>query len=278
MVGCATYSIFTSRFEPCGITPLESFAAGTPVISNNTGGAPDFITATRGYLTKHPYLINPSELNIPAELTAGKSGAELGNIIDNARMKANALELKDCVTAATKDYNLAAEEGKLSKYAEMVKDALNQKIDWHNNNAYNGGKSANERYMTEVFEVDKGMNARSFEKLKRLVGDKFGIADALKDGAQKVRNRWTKILIGAGIGIAAAGSAAYVYLKKDKKKDENAVNTEIKSDAAAQTPAAAQTTVSTPVASTSQTASTTIPFKKPDQFALGNEQKQAVTK
>lgn len=224
LVGCATYSIFSSRFEPCGITPLESFAAGTPVISNNTGGAPDFITATRGYLTKRPYLINPSELNIPAEVTAGKSGAELGNIIDSYRMNANALELKDCLMAATKDYKLQPEEGKLSKYAEMVKDALNQKIDWHNNNAYNGGKSANERYMTEVFEVDKGMNARNFEKLKRLVGDKFGIADALKDGAQKARNRWTRILIGTGIGIAAAGTAAYVYLKDKNKKTEQAAD------------------------------------------------------
>ena len=139
-------------------------------------------------------------------------------------MNANALELKDCLMAATKDYKLQPEEGKLSKYAEMVKDALNQKIDWHNNNAYNGGKSANERYMTEVFEVDKGMNARNFEKLKRLVGDKFGVADAFKDGAQKARNRWTRILIGTGIGIAAAGTAAYVYLKDKNKKTEQAAD------------------------------------------------------
>lgn len=43
LVGCATWTLFSSRFEPCGITPLESFASATPCISINTGGAPDFI-------------------------------------------------------------------------------------------------------------------------------------------------------------------------------------------------------------------------------------------
>lgn len=69
--------------------------------------------------------------------------------------------------------------------------------------------------MTEVFEVDKGMNGRNFEKLKRLVGE-FGIA--VEGGAKEIRNKWTKIIIGAGIGIAAAGTAAYAYMKRDNKK------------------------------------------------------------
>lgn len=217
LVGCATYTIFSSRFEPCGITPLESFAAGTPVISTKTGGAPDFITAARGYLTKNPYLRNTESLKIDPAKLAGKKPEEIGNIIDAERMFANASELKECIIAATSDYNLKPEEGKLTKYAEMVKDAITQKIDWHQNAAYNEGKSANERYMTEVFEVDKGLEGRNFEKLKRLVG-KFGTA--IEDGAKKLRNKWTKTIIGTGIAIAAIGTAAYTYMKRDDKKTQ----------------------------------------------------------
>ncbi len=215
LVGCATYTIFSSRFEPCGITPLESFASGTPVISTKTGGAPDFITETRGYLTKNPYLRNPESLKIDPAKLAGKKAEEIGNIIDAERMFANASELKECIIAATSDYNLKPEEGKLTKYGEMVKDAITQKIDWHENAAYNGGKTANERYMTEVFEVDKGIEGRNFEKLKRLVGE-FGTA--VEDGAKKLRNKWTKTIIGTGIAIAAIGTAAYAYMKRDDKK------------------------------------------------------------
>lgn len=215
LVGCATYTIFSSRFEPCGITPLESFASGTPVISTKTGGAPDFITETRGYLTKNPYLRNPESLKIDPAKLAGKKAEEIGNIIDAERMFANASELKECIISATSDYNLKPQDGKIAKYAEMVKDAITQKIDWHQNAAYNEGKSANERYMTEVFEVDKGLEGRNFEKLKRLVGE-FGTA--VEDGAKKLRNKWTKTIIGTGIAIAAIGTAAYAYMKRDDKK------------------------------------------------------------
>lgn len=217
LVGCATYTIFSSRFEPCGITPLESFAAGTPVISTKTGGAPDFITAARGYLTKNPYLRNPESLKIDPAKLAGKKPEEIGNIIDAERMFANATELKECIISATSDYNLKPQDGKIAKYAEMVKDAITQKIDWHQNAAYNEGKSANERYMTEVFEVDKGLEGRNFEKLKRLVGE-FGTA--IEDGAKKLRNKWTKTIIGTGIAIAAIGTAAYTYMKRDDKKTQ----------------------------------------------------------
>ena len=59
----------------------------------------------------------------------------------------------------------------------------------------------------------------------RMVGDKFGIAEALKDRASKIRNKWTKIIIGAGIGIAAVGTAAYAYMKRGKKNQKAAENT-----------------------------------------------------
>ena len=74
--------------------------------------------------------------------------------------------------------------------------------------------------MTEVFDIASGMEGRNKGKLNRLVGDKFGIADPLVENASKVKNKWTKIIIGTGMAIAAVGTAAYVYLKQRKPKEE----------------------------------------------------------
>ena len=242
LVGCATYSIFTSRFEPCGITPLESFAAGTPVISTKTGGAPDFIEASRGYLTEHPYLRNPKDLNIEGKLS-GKTGEEIANIIDAERMFTNAAEIKKCIISATSDYNLKPEEGKLAKYAEMARDCLKQKIDWHENAEYNLGKSANERYMIEVFETNKEISTRNCGKLERLVGE-LGVAGekaktAIKETAknvqkaaeqtvEKTKNKWVKTAVGIAAAFVAIGTGAYMYIKKhkDKTKDQQQTATE----------------------------------------------------
>ena len=226
LVGCASYSIFTSRFEPCGITPLESFASGTPVISTGTGGAPDFIAATRGYLTKNPYLRNVQDLGIDPKVLEGKSGEEYANLVDTYRMFSNSEEVAGCVKSSVTDYMRAGEEGKLSKYGEMVRDSLLQKIDWHENTAYNGGKTANERYMTEVFDIPGGWEARNKNPLKRLVGDRFGIADPLKENVQKIRNKWTRAIIFSGIAIAAVGTAGYFHIKN--KSNKTTQNTEQK--------------------------------------------------
>ena len=215
LVGCATYSIFTSRYEPCGITPLESFASGTPVVSTRTGGAPDFVSASRGYLTKHAYLRSVEELGLEASELAGKSAEEITNTIDAKRMFSNASEVRECLIAATTDY------GK-ETYAQMVKDAITQKIDWHENGAFNGGKSANERYMTEVFEVDKGMSARSRNPLKRIKGRSFGIADTIQKGVTKIRNRWIKGMLIVGTLVASAGTAGYIYLNRNKHQEQKA--------------------------------------------------------
>ena len=113
----------------------------------------------------------------------------------------------------------------MSEYAKKAQDALNQKIDWHENDAYNGGKSANKRYMTEVFDIPAGMEGRNKNPLNRLVGDKFGIADPLLENASKVKNKWTNIIIGTGVAIAAVGTAAYVYLKNKNAKMQKATDT-----------------------------------------------------
>ena len=100
----------------------------------------------------------------------------------------------------------------------MVKDAITQKMDWHENGAFNGGKSANERYMTEVFEVDKGMASRNRTPLQRLKGRAFGIAETIQNEVYHVRNRWIKGMLIIGALIASAGTAGYIYLNRNKFK------------------------------------------------------------
>lgn len=47
---CSDYFLIPSRFEPCGLVQMESFAKGTPVIAANTGGIPDTVNRDK----KHP--------------------------------------------------------------------------------------------------------------------------------------------------------------------------------------------------------------------------------
>ena len=105
-------------------------------------------------------------------------------------------------------------------------------------------------YKNDIWHVDEGWQARDKSPMRRIVGatkeqlekatqkSKEVVEDAVKktaenieevvqDGSQKVRNKWTKTIIWTGIGIAAAGTAAYAYLKHgkmssvEKGKDEN---------------------------------------------------------
>jgi len=161
-------SDFTSVYEPCGITPLESFAAGNPVISNNTGGAPDFIrpvtrgktiTNETGFLTKNAYLVKPELIGADHKLT--------GEALNDARRIAIGKEVSDCI----KDFADVVKDE--SQFKQMIKNVLLEKTDWHNNHNYNGGKSANERYFNEVFGVSEefaAIETRNQKPMKNLKG------------------------------------------------------------------------------------------------------------
>ena len=43
---------------------------------------------------------------------------------------------------------------------------------------------------------------------------------AVKDSSKKIRNKWTKTMIGTGVAIAALGTAAYAYMKHSNKQME----------------------------------------------------------
>ena len=76
--------------------------------------------------------------------------------------------------------------------------------------------------MKEVFETDKGIQARNRNPLRRLVGERFGIADAVaaatQESTHKLRNRWVNGMLIAGACIVAIGTAGYMYVKRDKKQ------------------------------------------------------------
>ena len=100
VVNCSDSGYFGSRWEPCGITPLECYASGTPVISIKTGGAPDFIADGKtGYLTDSSFMVSTEKLGIALNSEEGE--------IDEARVERSAKELKE----ALKKYIKTLEEG-----------------------------------------------------------------------------------------------------------------------------------------------------------------------
>ena len=148
IANCADLAIFTSRWEPCGITPFESFATGTPVLSIKTGGAPDFITEGKnGFLTKSAFMINSAVLGLPAEATYEE--------IDAARVQHSAEQVADALRDKylTPFMGKGSEKTKMAKFAkkqqEYIANCLEQKIEWHNNAEYNKGRNALDLYAHE---------------------------------------------------------------------------------------------------------------------------------
>lgn len=221
LVGCATYTLLSSVFEPCGITPLESFSAGTPVISIKTGGAPDFINKMRGFLTKSAYLRNPDAV--------GKSWSDGFETIDDARRAASAAELKDCILSAVKLHSEAPKN-----YEAMVLDAITQPIEWSKNASFNNGVTANKRYRNEVWEIDKGWEARNKDPLHRLVGEfkakvetvktkvTEAVANATEEASKKSGSKVGKIIAVSALSVLALGGGGYYAYTKNwfKKKEE----------------------------------------------------------
>ncbi len=219
----ATHSIFTSRFEPCGITPLESYATGTPVTSVKTGGAPNFIQdGVSGFLTKTPYLVEPEAV--------GKTAQDAIDVIDDARREAITDDLANCLKKAI----LLNDE----EYSKMVASALSQKVDWHENAAYNDGLSANRVYTDKVFglnvekekivSVSKERNNVKLNNVFPSITDFLSnIVTAVKEGAENATETATKavksmglgkvLLIVAGLGTAGFGAVAYVKKQKAQK-------------------------------------------------------------
>ncbi len=227
LVGCATHGIFTSRDEICGITPFEAKTGAVPYLTTAAGGPVDYTNDKNGWKTKTAPEMNPEfdglDWSAPAET------------LDDARIERSSNEVSDCLKQMSDEYF-----NDKPSYIARCKKNIEENCDWHNNSEYNGGKSANELYKNKIWKVEEGWQARNKKPLKRLVKTKFNeikqnvtqtaqdiieetaniIERHTSDGAQKARNKMTSSIILAGLGIAAFGTAAYMYLTRENRSNK----------------------------------------------------------
>ncbi|MCM1339831.1 MAG: hypothetical protein NC191_09190 [Muribaculaceae bacterium] len=173
LLGCCTHSIFTSRREMCGITPIESKIAGTPYGATATGGPVDYTNSSNGWLTDEPVELRPERYGLTYENTAEE--------IDNARVQRQAQQVKTNIFEAMIDEYTDDRPS----YVAKCKKNIEEQVDWHNNSEYNRGKSANQRYLEDILEVDKGWEARNKSPMRRLMGE-FG--SSVKDAESVIES------------------------------------------------------------------------------------------
>ncbi len=209
LVGCATYGIFTSRREMCGITPLECKAAGVPYIATKTGGPVDYTNSSNGYLTKEVVEGRPERY--------GLTWANSIDEIDDARCARQAEQISEIFAEIAQEQDT----GKVSYLAKCKKN-IEEAVDWHNNSEYNGGKSANKAYLEEILETHKSWDERPKNPLKRVVGEFGKFREKAEDlFAISAKSRPMKIILSV-VGAIAVGTGLY-YIYKQRKDCENTV-------------------------------------------------------
>ena len=242
LASCMTYTMFTSTGEPQGLTVPESLQTGTPAGSVNSGGAGEMIVTAEenpekanGFKTQHAYMQNLKDLEEQRGVKI--KGEEIGKY----RLDASSDEIAQLFKDMALTYHNEPET-----YKHLVHNASRSEFDWHNNQAINSGRSTLQLYMEDGFKVQEGLEGRNSNPLRRLVGIFGGkieeivipvekptvkntdetvskVVQETKQSAQKIgnSNKWTKIIIGASIGIVTIGSAAYLYLKNKNNKTAN---------------------------------------------------------
>lgn len=204
IANCVDLGIFTSRFEPCGITPFESYATGTPVISINTGGAPDFVRPGKtGFLTKSPFMLNPEKLGLSANVSEEE--------LDKARKANSAKEVAEQLKAYLEPIKDGTWEAKQKEY---IKNCVAEKIEWHNNNEYNGGKSALEIYLKDKFRTSDNDIPLEYKSDMRGEFDNTAFKKSIKSkGGGFFKSKAGKWTLGIGAGLAAIVGIGYANKK-----------------------------------------------------------------
>ena len=211
IANCADLAILTSRYEPCGITPFESYATGTPVLSIKTGGAPDFVKEGKtGFLTKDAFMLSPEKLGIAKDVSA--------EVLDEARVENSAKQVKEKLV----EYLEPLKDGTFEKRQKtFIENCFNEKIEWHNNNAYNDGKSALEIYLKDKCRTQDNNVNGVFKSNGR------GLFDETAFNFTKEGNWWqrlsktNKVMISFGLAAVAAG--AIYGICKSKNTDTTQV-------------------------------------------------------
>lgn len=164
---CSDFTIFTSRQEPCGITPLESMGCATPVLAIKTGGFPNTIQENEtGFFTHNPYTLSKENLNLKYRKTKKYAGKLIRGNIDMMRQFAAGEEVailfKKAVSLNPSDLK------------RMQRKCLEAKNNWSDNikanilpqNPQKITKSAVKRYLEDVFELKKNPKTGKWEEIQ----------------------------------------------------------------------------------------------------------------
>ncbi len=193
IANCADLAVFTSRWEPCGITPFESFATGTPVLSIKTGGAPDFISeGENGFLTKSAFMVSADELGIKGNVSYEE--LDKARVEHSAKEVAQALSEKYLAPFKTK----GSHKANMKKYEEnqkkFIENCLAQKIEWHNNNAYNDGRSALDLYAHDKCRTqDNDVEDKPVSSLRGIFNDRVMEEEKAPQTSPPIENPYTVI-------------------------------------------------------------------------------------
>ena len=102
------------------------------------------------------------------------------------------------------------------EYIAMCKKGIEEKIDWHENAEYNHGKSANKRYLEDIFETHLPVENRNHNPMKRIFG-KFG---EFKETAENILGTTAKTkpmqIAYAVLGGLAVCTGAYLLYRNTK--------------------------------------------------------------
>lgn len=215
LVGCCTHGLFTSRREMCGITPIESKIGATPYGTTATGGPVDYTNSSNGWLTDEPVELRPERYG----LSYGNSAQE----IDAARVETQAKQVKKNIfEAMINEYT----DDKASYIAKCKKN-IEEKVDWHNNDEFNHGKSANKRYLEDIFEVDKGWKARNRKPMRRLM-ENFGkcrrdVETMMEESGRALPRPFRFVY--AIVGTAVLLTGGYFIIRNSKNKAAKKLDT-----------------------------------------------------
>ena len=206
---CAHFGSYTSEYEMFGITPIEAKAAGSPSSVTATGGFLDYTKdGVNGFTTKDVVMGKPEKFGLtyfdaPEVLEQARIDRQIPQVSDN---------YKRMIELYTNDYD---------GYVEMCRKNLEEKVDWHNNSEYNLGKSANRRYLDEIFETNMGWGSRFKGRMKKLVGRWGVLKDNLESAAKNTKFRPAKFILGFVVAMLAIGSGIYTYvLLKEKSANK----------------------------------------------------------
>lgn len=136
ILAASDMAFVTSRYEPCGLTQLQSMRMGTVPIVTETGGLRDTVVDFRadsknatGFKTDGQLL----EMNGEEPKTREQMAKQVADAFDRA-------------------YDVY--KNKPEEWWNMASRCMNLKTDWSDNHDFNGGESAVEKYRKYIYKID----------------------------------------------------------------------------------------------------------------------------